>query len=357
MRRTRLAGMAGHGDKLHSTCGGRIIAAIETAAAPPNAMSMTQEYLLSLGPEGFHRLAYTDWGEMRNPHVVVCVHGLSRNSRDFDRLAAGLSGRCRVVCPDVVGRGKSDWLKDRFAYSFPTYLNDAATLLARVTATAPRPGLLSGLLDGLRGHRRDPAEQPVLDWVGTSMGGLIGMLLAAKPGSPIRRLVLNDVGAFVPWAGLIRLKGHVGNNTAFASLEEAERYFRNVCTEFGDPDDEYWKHMTEHGVMQREDGRYILRYDPAISRSLPVHMDPELPIGPEFLRGIDLWNVWDAVTCPVLVLRGRDSEVLPRDVVAEMQRRRPDLRVAEFDGVGHAPALATPEQIDVVRDFLLENAN
>jgi pimeloyl-ACP methyl ester carboxylesterase len=319
-------------------------------------MSMAQEHFLSLGPEGFHRLAYTDWGEIRNPHVVMCVHGLSRNSRDFDRLAAALAGSCRVVCPDVVGRGESDWLRDRFAYSFPTYLNDAATLIARVTATAPSPGLLSGLLDGLRGRQRNTTEPPMLDWVGTSMGGLIGMLLAAKSGSPIRRLVLNDVGAFVPWAGLIRLKGHVGNNIAFASLEEAERYFRNVCLEFGELDDEYWKHMTGHGVMQREDGRYILRYDPAISRSLPVHMDPELPIGPEFLRGIDLWNVWDAVTCPVLLLRGRNSEVLPRDVVAEMQRRRPDLRVAEFDGVGHAPALATPDQIDVVRDFLLESS-
>jgi len=313
-------------------------------------MAMSQQYFLSLGPDGFHRLAYTDWGEPHNPHVVICVHGLSRNSRDFDRLAGALSADCRVVCPDVVGRGESDWLQDRFAYCFPTYLSDAAALVARVTIPPPQ-GLLADLRDRLRGRPRD-ATAPELDWIGTSMGGLIGMLLAAKPGSPIRRLVLNDVGPFVPWAGLVRLKGHVGNESSFADLAEVERYFRHVCAEFGELDDDYWRQMAEHSSARREDGRYVLRHDPAISRGLPVHMDPELPIGPEFLRGIDLWNVWDAVKCPVLVLRGADSQVLPRDVVEEMQRRKPDLQVAEFAGVGHVPALATPDQIEVVRKFL-----
>jgi pimeloyl-ACP methyl ester carboxylesterase len=314
-------------------------------------MAMSQQYFLSLGPDGFHRLAYTDWGDPGNPHVVICVHGLSRNSRDFDWLAEALSADCRVVCPDVVGRGASDWLKDRFAYCFPTYLGDAAALVARVTVPTSQ-GLLADLRDKLRGHRIE-AE---LDWIGTSMGGLIGLLLAAKPGSPIRRLVLNDVGPFVPWAGLIRLKGHVGADGSFADMEEVERYFRRVCIEFGQLDDDYWKHIAEHGVSRGDDGRYTLRYDPAISRGLPTHMDPELPIGPEFLRGIDLWTVWDAVKCPVLVLRGANSEVLPRDVVEEMRRRKPDLQVAEFAGVGHVPALATPDQIKVVRDFLLHDA-
>lgn len=314
-------------------------------------MTMIQQHFLSLGPDGFHRLAYTDWGDPANPHVVICVHGLSRNGRDFDRLAAHLSTDCRVVCPDVVGRGQSDWLQDRFAYCFPTYLSDAAALVARVTVAPQSQGLLADLRERLRGPR--PAS--ALDWVGTSMGGLIGMLLAAKPGSPIRRLVLNDVGPFVPWAGLVRLKGHVGHEDSFADLAEVERYFRQVCSEFGRLDDDYWRQMAMHSATQRDDGRYVLRHDPAISRGLPVHMDPELPIGPEFLRGIDLWNVWDAVRCPVLVLRGADSQVLPREVVDEMRRRKPDLQVAEFAGVGHVPALATPDQIEVVRAFLLSD--
>lgn len=309
---------------------------------------MSQEHFLSLGPEGFHRVAYTDWGAEHNPHVVVCAHGLSRNSRDFDWLAEDLSTVCRVVCMDFVGRGDSDWLGDRFAYCFPTYLNDAAALLARVTL--PRqPGLIEDLKARLRGQQR-PA--PALDWIGTSMGGLIGMLLAAKPGSPIRRLVLNDVGPFVPWNALVRLKEHVGQDTSFASMADAEAYFRRVCAEFGDMDDDYWRALTEHSVRAGEDGRLVLRYDPAISRGLPVNMDPELPMGPEFLRGIDLWSIWNDVHCPVLVLRGERSEVLPRDVVDEMCRRKPETRVAEFAGVGHVPALATPDQIAVVRDFI-----
>jgi len=308
---------------------------------------MSQQQFLSLGPDGFHRIAYTDWGAAANPHVVLCVHGLSRNCRDFDRLAEGLAQDCRVVCMDVVGRGDSDWLDDKSGYCFPTYLGDAAALVARITTPA-RPSLLGDLQARLLGRRPDTA----LDWVGTSMGGLIGMLLAAKRGSPIRRLVLNDVGPFVPWNALLRLKGHIGRDSRFATLDEAEAWLRAACADFGPVDDDYWRHLAAHSVRQQDDGSYALRYDPEISRGLPVHLDPELPIGPEFLRGIDLWSVWDAVRCPVLVLRGEKSAVLPRETVEEMQRRKPDLRVAEIPGVGHVPALADASQIALVRDFL-----
>lgn len=311
-------------------------------------MPMEQKYFFGLGPDGFHRLAYTDWGGQENPHVVICVHGLSRNSRDFDRLAVTLETDCRIVCMDVVGRGCSDWLKDKSGYCFPTYLNDAAALIARVTHPS-QPGLWESLRIRYHGH----CSKRALDWIGTSMGGLIGMLLAAKQNSPIRRLVLNDVGPFVPWNALIRLKGHIGKETSFTSRTEAETYLRTVCAEFGPLDDAYWRHLTEHGVKPEKDGSLSLRYDPAISRGLPVHLDPELPIGAEFLRGIDLWSVWDCVHCPVLVLRGENSRVLPEDVVDEMRRRKPDLLVAEIPGVGHVPALASGYQIGIVRDFLL----
>ncbi|HCX33094.1 MAG TPA: alpha/beta hydrolase [Rhodocyclaceae bacterium] len=312
-------------------------------------MPLSQHEFLSLGPDGFHRIAYTEWGEATNPHVALCVHGLSRNSRDFDRLAAGLEADCRVVCMDVVGRGDSDWLEDKSGYSFPTYLGDAAALIARVT-TPLRDGLLDSLQARLLGRRRTSAK---LDWIGTSMGGLIGMLLAAKAGSPIRRLVMNDVGPFVPWHSLLRLKGRVGGDTRFESLFAVEHYLREACASFGRLDDAYWQHLARHSVRQQEDGCYRLCYDPAISRGLPVHLDPELPIGPEFLRGIDLWSVWAAVRCPVLVLRGADSEVLPPETVEQMQRRTPGVKVVEFAGVGHAPSLAVADQIAAVRDFLI----
>jgi pimeloyl-ACP methyl ester carboxylesterase len=178
------------------------------------------------------------------------------------------------------------------------------------------------------------------------------MLLAAKPGSPIRRLVMNDVGPFVPWDALIRLKGHVGSETHFATYDEVEGYVRRACHSFGELDDAFWQHLVSHAAVCEEDGSYRLRYDPAISRGLPVHLDPELPIGPEFLRGIDLWAIWNAVRCPVLALRGAESEVLPRATVEEMQRRKPDVKVVEFSGVGHAPALASPDQIAAGREFL-----
>jgi len=309
-------------------------------------MRFSQESFLSLGPHGFHRVAYTDWGDPSNAHVVLCVHGLSRNSRDFDYLAQALARDCRVVCMDVVGRGESDWLEEKSGYSFSTYLSDAAALVARVTKPA-RPR-------GLAGRLRRRGDVTRLDWVGTSMGGLIGMLLAAKRGSPIRRLVLNDVGPLVPWKALFRLKGGVGRKHVFGSYDEAHAHLREACAGFGPLSDEQWKHLVRHSVRQADDGAWALRYDPAIGvGALPARADPELPLGPDILRGIDLWSTWNAVECPVLVLRGAESEVLTAGTVEEMRRRKPGLEAIEFAGVGHAPALFSAEQIEAVRGFLL----
>ncbi|MDA8107129.1 MAG: alpha/beta hydrolase [Betaproteobacteria bacterium] len=309
---------------------------------------MRQDSFLSLGTGGFHRIAYTDWGDPLNPHVAVCVHGLARNSRDFDFLAAALERDCRVVCMDVAGRGESDWLEDKSEYNFSTYLSDAAALLARVTA----PGA-GGWLGGLRSRMLRRGAPQKLDWIGTSMGGLIGILLAAKPGSPIRRLVLNDVGPFVPWAALFRMKGYVGRSTRFADLGEVEAYLRTVCVGFGALSDAQWAHLARYGARAGEDGGYALSYDPDIGRNMRGHLDPELPIGPDLLRGIDLWSTWDKVACPMLVLRGAESEVLLPETLREMQRRKPELEVIELAGVGHAPALMSAEQIAAVQRFLL----
>lgn len=311
-------------------------------------MTMTPQSFLSLGPEGFHRVAYTDWGDPASRHAVLCVHGLSRNARDFDRLAAALAPDCRVVCMDVVGRGDSDWLEDKSGYCFPTYLGDAAALIARVTTPARK-----GLLGQWQARLLGPPPTTQVDWVGTSMGGLIGMLLAAKPGSPIRRLVMNDVGPFVPWNSLIRLKGHVGQQNRFETLAEVDAYVRRACAPFGPLDEDWWQHLARHGAEPVEGGGYRLRYDPQISRGLPVNRDPELPIGPEYLRGIDLWSVWREVRCPVLVLRGAESDVLPAEVAERMREGRDNVRVVEFAGVGHAPSLADAAQINAVREFLL----
>src|SRR2546427_1288713 len=261
---------------------------------------MRQKYFFSLGDGGFHRIAYTEWGDHDNPHVVVCVHGLARNSRDFDFLAEALAADRRVVCMDVVGRGDSDWLENKSEYSFSTYLADAAAMLAGVTAPAA-----GTWLERLRGG----PPPPMIDWVGTSMGGLIGMFLAAKRNAPIRRLVLNDVGAFIPWGALIRMKGSITRGLRFSNLEEVEAYIRKVCASFGPLTDEQWKQLADHSVAQEEKGDYVLRYDPAIGEGYHGNIDSEMPIGPNVLRGVDLWNIWGRLKCPTLVLRGAKSEV------------------------------------------------
>jgi pimeloyl-ACP methyl ester carboxylesterase len=317
------------------------------------SVNFSRGSFLSLSPGGFHRIAYADWGKHSADRVVVCVHGLSRNCRDFDYLARDLAHSCRVVCPDVVGRGDSEWLADKGDYRFSTYLSDAAALIARITAPAPpvHMGILRGNLGGARKSADGPAQ---IDWVGTSMGGLIGMLLAAKRGSPIRRLVLNDVGAFISWGSLYRLKGYVAGGGAFKSMAEVEAYLREACAPFGPLSDEQWRHLAEHSAVAGDEGRYHLRYDPAIGDTMRVSSpDPELPLGPNFLAGIDLWATWAEVRCPTLVLRGAESDVLSRDTLARMRALRPDTEVLELAGIGHAPALMSYDQIAAVREFLL----
>jgi len=303
-------------------------------------------HFLGLGSHGFHRVAYTEWGNRRAQHVVICVHGLTHNSRDFDELAADLAARdCRVVCMDVVGRGDSDWLEHKDDYGFAQYLSDAAALLARLTAPHPVP-----LLQRLQG-KSDGRE---IDWVGTSMGGLIGMMLAAKANSPIRRLVLNDVGPLVPWHALVRLKlASSGAGARFATLDAVERHLREACASFGPLTDEQWRRLAQHDSRRREDGSYSLAYDPAIVSAMRRGGNAGVEFGNDYLFGINLWPVWDAVTCPTLVLRGAESDLLLESTVRQMQERGPRVKLVEFPGVGHAPWLKSEDQIAVVRDFLL----
>ncbi len=279
---------------------------------------MRKQSYLTLGPHGFHRVVYTEWGDPDNERLVVCAHGLTRNGRDFDHLAAGLEGDRRVVCPDVVGRGESDWLSVKEDYAYPTYCADMAALLARLGADA-------------------------VDWVGTSMGGLIGMMLAAQPGTPIRRLVVNDVGPFVPKAALERIVSYVGADPRFDTLPELEAYLRRIHAPFGPLGDEHWAHLARCSARELADGGYGLAYDPGIAA----------PLESAELQDMDLWGVWDAVRCPVLVLRGRDSDLLLSETAAEMCRRGPATDLVEWEGVGHAPMLMDRAQIETVRRWLL----
>jgi pimeloyl-ACP methyl ester carboxylesterase len=274
--------------------------------------------VLGLTRRSFHRIAFTDWGPPVSDRPVLCVHGLTRNGRDFDHLAAALAGR-RVVCPDLPGRGQSERLKESSDYVLPQYCGDMTVLIGALGCTG-------------------------IDWVGTSLGGLIGMVLAALPGSPIRRLVINDIGPYLPWAGLLRLGANMNEAPkGFDSIETAERYFRRVLSPFGELEDEHWRHLTAHSVEWKpEQQRYQSLCDPNIAHASrnPWHYS------------VDLWKYWDAIDIPVLVVRGQHSDLLPEDVLKDMLRRNRNATAHVVEKCGHAPALIAPDQIGLVGAFL-----
>lgn len=278
---------------------------------------MREKSFLGLTAVGYHRVVYDEWGLADPSPAVVCVHGLTRNARDFDSLAPALAedGR-RVACPDVVGRGRSDWLRNADLYGYPQYVADMTALIARLDVES-------------------------VDWVGTSMGGLIGMMIAAMPRSPIRRLVLNDVGPFVPKAALDRIAGYVGD-PVFADMAELEAAMRVNSEGFGPLTDAQWQHLARHSARRRDDGTYGLAYDPEIAR--PLHETE--------LTDVAVWPVWDAIRCPVLLLRGGRSDVLLAETAEEMTTRGPPTEVVLLPECGHAPMLMDDGQIAVVRDWL-----
>lgn len=282
-------------------------------------MTMREQTYLSLGPHGFHRVAYVEWGDPENPDVLVCVHGLTRQSRDFDALAQALADRYRVVCVDLPGRGRSDWLPVAVDYQPTTYLQDLAALLAR-----------------LRVER--------VDWLGVSLGGLLGMLLAAQPKTPIRKLVLDDIGGFIDLPALERIASFVGADPAFDDLGQLEAHLRTVCAPYGPLSDDQWAHVARHGG-RRDDptGTWRLHYDPRIAE----------PFKDGFSEPASFWPVWDLIKCPVLLLRGAELDVLLRETAEEMLTRGPRTDLVEFAGVGHVPMLMDDDQIRPVRDWLL----
>ena len=278
-----------------------------------------ERQLLGLSPHGFHRVVYYEWGVSDNPSVVVCVHGVGRNARDFDVLAEVLSSTHRVLAVDMPGRGKSDWLRDPNDYVFPVYLSTLTALVARSGAQT-------------------------VSWIGTSMGGLLGIAMAAQPDSPVARLVINDVGTVIEPTALARIAEYFGKDPTFATFAEIERYIREISAPFGPLTDAQWAYLTETNVRQRPDGRWGLAYDPGIAVPFRQQAAPAA-----------LWNLWDAIKCPTLILRGAQSDLLLESTAREMAVRGPRPRLIEFAGIGHAPMLLTPEQYDPVVAFLRES--
>lgn len=276
-----------------------------------------------LDNRGLHRMAYWEWGEAANPRVLVCVHGLTRQGRDFDTLARSLCNVYRVVCPDVVGRGCSDRLADPMGYAVPQYVADMVTLLARLNAER-------------------------VDWVGTSMGGLIGIGLAAQAGSPLARMVVNDVGPTIEPASLVRIGSYLGQPLRWKTLDEAADAMWAISQGFGPHTREQWLELTRPQLTTDDEGWLKPRYDPAIAAPYKA-VTPALAQAGETL----LWQAWDRLTLPTLLLRGAQSDLLSSATAQAMTERGPRARLVEFNGVGHAPMLQQPDQLAAVREFLL----
>lgn len=311
-------------------------------ARPKGAtQTVVRKDFLGLSFAGFHKVSYQEWGSggvsSSNGKAVnskssstglatqacplICVHGLTRNSHDFDKLAAKISQSRLVVCPDIVGRGQSGWLSNGALYDNIQYNADMNALIARLGCDE-------------------------VDWLGTSMGGLIGMMLAASENSPIRRLILNDIGPYISYGSLKRIGNYVGKAPEFSDLKEAENYLREIHAPFAPMNDDDWRDMAATGVRENENGKLTLNYDPKIG-------DP-LRAG---LTGFDvnLWPLWDMIKCPVLVFRGAESDLLTAEITDKMSKRGPCASIVEIDGAGHAPTLNSEEDIELIEEWLNES--
>lgn len=298
--------------------------------------SPTLNYVTCPDASGGHRMAYWGWGDPQAPRLVVCVHGLSRQGRDFDVLAQALversNGSARVVCPDVAGRGRSDWLKDPQGYVLPTYVGDMLALLAQL-------------------HKEAPIQD--LSWFGTSMGGLIGMGVAGTPKLPlparIKRLVLNDVGPVIQWEAIRRIGAYIGQAGRFATLQQAADAMWAISSSFGPHTAAQWLALSEPMLKPHPEGGFMLHYDPAIGEPVKAMTEQQAADGQA-----TLWSLYDAIDARTLLMRGAQSDLLSHETAVEMTERGPRAQLVEFEGVGHAPTLVAAGQVQVATGFLLK---
>ncbi len=278
---------------------------------------MRENHYLGLSNEGFHRVYYTEWGESQGRNTIICVHGLTRNARDFDFLAKNLQDRYRVVCPDIVGRGKSGRFLNPENYTTEQYFADITPLIARLGVEE-------------------------VGWVGTSMGGVMGMMLASQRNTPIKALVINDVGPELPLEVVTRIGVYASIKMTFQNREEAESFLRMIYEPFGIDSEEQWDHVITHSILKEPDETYTLSYDPQVAGKL-INANPEELV---------CWDCWEKIRCPVLLLHGAESDILTDEVVARMRETGPPLDYIKISGVGHAPTLMNEKQIGFVRSWL-----
>lgn len=280
-----------------------------------------------LSMAGLHTMAYKEWGDADNPRVLLCVHGVTRVSDDFDAMAQALAADYRVIAPDIVGRGRSGRLLNPQLYRIPQYVSDIVTLLARVL---PDHGAAK------------------VDWFGTSMGGLIGLGLASLPGNPIGKLILNDIGPVLAPAALQRIGDYIGQDMRFDTFEEAAQFIRDVSVTFGPHTEAEWHKLAQDVLRQDKDGKWVRHYDMGLAQ-------PFRSATPESVEADQaaLWAAYDAIRCETLLIRGAESDLLSAETAQLMGQRGPCAKLVEIPGVGHAPTFVHDDQIAIVRKFLL----
>ncbi len=289
--------------------------------APAKAYS--KHHVMGLGFHGFHRINYLEWGnpsKFNAQETLFCVHGLTRNARDFDYLAAATCEDYRVVCPDVVGRGDSDHITSAEGYNYLQYNADMNAVIARIGVTE-------------------------VNWIGTSMGGIIGMVLASVAQSPIKRLVVNDIGPEVSRDALMSIAEYIGRSEDFATLKDVEAYLRMIYTEFAPMTDDDWAHMAHYSSRRTRTGAYRLKVDNRVGEAFRDSIS---------YFNVDMWDTWEQITCPVLVLRGKNSSFLSEDTAEKMLTCGPETTLVEIEETGHTPTLRNDEQVEVVTEWLAE---
>lgn len=282
-----------------------------------------------LSPAGLHDMVYKEWGDPRNAKVLICVHGLTRVSDDFDALAQAMSDEYRVVCPDVVGRGRSGRLRNPALYQVPQYVSDMVSLIAKVQANS---------------------DTNKVHWFGTSMGGLIGMGLAAQKDTPITKLILNDIGPVIDAVAIQRICQYVGQEVIFPDYAQALQYIREISVTFGPHSDEQWDKLARSVLRQQADGSWTRSHDLGIAQSFASMTTDSAKQGEAIL-----WAMYDAITCPTLLVRGAESDLLSKSTAQAMSERGPKACLIEIAGVGHAPTFFHADQIALAREFLLSN--
>jgi len=278
--------------------------------------SPRDNYFYGLSNEGFHRLYYREWGNPDSEHTIICVHGVTRISQDFNALAKTLSKKYRVICPDVVGRGFSDWLGNKQNYNFLQYCADMNALIAHLKINK-------------------------VHWIGTSMGGIIGIILSALQNTPIQSLILNDVGPDLKRVELQRLGKYIGRAPVFETKDELFEYYKEIYQSFGELNTKEWEKMAEYSSF-RESSGYRMHYDPKIGDAFRASYS---------FFNFDLWKYWDEIECPSLLIRGKESTFFPLKTAEKMISRGADISFIEVEDIGHAPTLRTPYEIKHIQDF------